>query len=79
MVTPMSEVEATRSDASDVNDLDSLQSNSVLIRVSDLPDAKLSDNEIVILHLDQQKYYGVSGPGARIWELLVNSLMKSDR
>lgn len=44
--------------------------DSVLVRTGNLPEAKLSDDEIVILDLNQGKYYGMSGSGLRIWALL---------
>ena len=30
----------------------------------------MSDDEIVALDLNQEKYYGMAGPAARIWALL---------
>ena len=47
-----------------------LQSDSVLVKIAGLPDAKLSDDEVVVLDVTQAKYYGLSGPGAKIWALL---------
>ena len=47
-----------------------LPPNPIFVRVSALPEAKLSEDEIVALDLNQEKYYGMSGPAARIWALL---------
>ncbi len=47
-----------------------LPSNSVFVRVSALPQANLSDDEVIALSLNQEKYYGMSGTAARIWALL---------
>jgi hypothetical protein len=45
-------------------------SNRVFVRVSALPQANLSDDEVIALGLNQEKYYGMSGTAARIWALL---------
>jgi hypothetical protein len=45
-------------------------SNTVFVRVSALPQANLSDDEVIALGLNQEKYYGMSGTAARIWGLL---------
>ena len=47
-----------------------LESNSVLVRASKLPEAKLSEDELVALDLNKEKYYGMSGSASRIWTLL---------
>ena len=39
-----------------------------------MPQANLSDDEVVTLGLNQEKYYGMSGTAARIWELLENEI-----
>ena len=46
------------------------RSDPVFVRVSALSQANLSDDEVIALDLNQEKYYGLSGTAARIWALL---------
>lgn len=40
------------------------------VRSSDVLDAGIDDGEVVLLHPERGHYFGLKGPGQRIWELL---------
>jgi hypothetical protein len=41
-----------------------------LIRNARILDAKLGNDELALLSTKSSRYYGLDGPGARIWEFL---------
>ncbi|EHQ89383.1 lasso peptide biosynthesis PqqD family chaperone [Desulfosporosinus youngiae] len=45
--------------------------NAVVKRINDIPSAVI-DDEIVMMHIEKGKYYGLDPVGSRIWGLMEN-------
>ena len=54
-----------------------LTANSVIVRSSELVSSDI-DGEVVMMSIENGKYYGLDKVGSRIWEVLENSLSVSE-
>ena len=54
-----------------------LMANSVIVRSSELVSSDI-DGEVVMMSIENGKYYGLDKVGSRIWEVLENPLSVSE-